>query len=869
MAGLERKHLGRYEILGILGAGGMGEVYRARDNQLGRMVAVKVINTDVSGHRTAVDRFEREAKAIAQISHPNILSIHDFGEDDGIAYAVTELLEGRDLRARLQMGRIPQSKALEIGIAVANGLAAAHGKGIIHRDIKPDNVYITSTGQVKILDFGIAGLWNAAPDKAPDSEVRTATLTESGRVLGTAGYLSPEQARGEPVDGRSDIFSLGCLLYEMLTGQRAFSAETPQKTMLAVLNRDPAPMADHREGVPHLLEIVVRRCLEKEANERFESARDVAFALEAISTSERTSPVTAAIEQRRARRKRLGAGATATLALVLAAFVAMKYGQRAPPPLPEEKHLSVFAFTTVGGDQQLQEIAGGLTEMVTLGLARIEEGSLEKLWIVPPDMSRKPDADTLELARRKFNINLGIKGRLERSGDRLRLSVDAVDPANGGVLASTELTDDFSNLVSFQQEPVRRIAEMLGVPLADEIPGGVFTGGTNITPALTRFLRGRGQLRQAEDQASLESAIDLLSGAVRDDPLFSSARVALAEAYLRLFEKTRDPAHLELGLQETSNVPETDVFRGPALGWEGALYRSAGRLEEAAVAYEKAVLERPENAELRIDLGRTLQALGRHEEARRQFHKAIYLRPGYWPGNHWLAVLNYVQGDYEAAAIEFRNIVEYAPASFFGYNNLANVYDKLGLRDDAFAALQRSIELEPENNPYAFLNLGKLYFDDARFADAAELFEKSLALYPDSALTWGNLAYSYASGADPSKTEEAARKAIELANLELEKTPDDPGVLCNLAGYHALVGEHNEGVALLERAIATDPQDPHVIGNIAEIWEDLGERERALEWVGRSFERGVLPSRFENRPLQRELIADPRYRNLVANHTKP
>lgn len=331
MTGLERDYLGRYEILGAIGAGGMGEVYRARDSQLGRMVAVKVIHTDVAGHRGIVARFEREARTIAQLSHPNILDIHDFGEDDGVAYAVTELLQGKDLRQRLGSGKLPLSTSLKIGGEVASGLAAAHGKGIIHRDIKPENVFVTSTGQVKILDFGIAGLRGAAPDEPPDPNAQTATLTESGKVLGTAGYLSPEQARGEKSDARSDIFSLGCLLYEMLTGERAFLAESNQETMLAVLNRDPPPMTEFNPLIPSALETVVRRCLEKQPGERFESARDVAFALQATSTTDRTSPVDADTESRRAKRRRIGAGLAVAVALLLATVAAVQLGLRGPP----------------------------------------------------------------------------------------------------------------------------------------------------------------------------------------------------------------------------------------------------------------------------------------------------------------------------------------------------------------------------------------------------------------------------------------------------------------------------------------------------------------------------------------------------------
>jgi serine/threonine-protein kinase len=865
VADLIGRRLGRYEIVDLIGAGGMGEVYRARDTQLGREVAVKVIHNDIARKRVAAKRFEREAQTVAKLSHPNILSIHDFGDADGITYAVTELLEGKDLRTRLSGGRLPLSKAVKIAIEIANGLAAAHSKGVVHRDIKPENIFITSTGQVKILDFGIAGLKNAAPDIPSGSGAQTATLTETGTVVGTVGYLSPEQAQGLTAEPRSDIFSFGSVLFEMLTGDRAFQGETPRDTILAVLNRDPPPLTRLRPSVPSALEVVVERCLEKEPEERFQSARDVAFALQAVSTTDRTAPVAAANRRRATRRRRVVAGIAAAAALVLAAIASVELMQRPPPPLPAAAHLQVFRFAATGDDPELREIADGLTETVTRGLIRLEQASHGNLWVVPSDMAGKPDSASLDAAYRKFNITIGIKGLLARSGESLNLTIEALDPTTGGALRSVELTDDISNLTSLQRQPVLRIAEMIGVGDAASVGRDALPRETNIAPALTRYLRGRGVLRQADDALALETAIAHFASAVADDPLLSSARVALAEAYLQHFQATHNPVSLERGLEEAANVANGDPSRAAALRVAGSLHRASRSWDEAAAALEASLEIEPDDAEARIELGRTYQAMGRPDQARNQFYRAIYLRPGYWPGNHWLAVLYYVQGDYEAAAAEFRHVVESAPLSFAGYNNLANVYDKLGLKDTSLTALQRSIELEPENNPIAFLNLGKLYFDESRFADAAAMFEKSLAVHPDSVLTWGNLAYSYASGVDPSKTEGAARRAIDLARAELEESPDDPDLQCRLAGLHALVGEHDEGVRLIELAVAADPQDPIVIGNIAGTWEDLGDRERALEWVERAFQRGVLPSRFENRPLLRGLVADERYRSLAEN----
>ena len=278
--------LGPYEILSPIGAGGMGEVYRARDSRLDRDVAIKVLPEDVSTSPSAMERFGREAKTIAALSHPGILSIHDFGTEGGTAYAVTELLEGETLRDRLAQGALPPRKAVEFAVQIANGLASAHERGVIHRDLKPSNLFVTRDGRVKILDFGLAR-WQApsadeSNSKTPEAQTRT-RHTEPGAVLGTAGYMSPEQVRGQVVDHRTDIFALGCVTYEMLSGRRAFQGETSAETMTAVLREDPPDLSTSERQIPPSLERLVRRCLEKQADERVQSARDLAIALDAVS----------------------------------------------------------------------------------------------------------------------------------------------------------------------------------------------------------------------------------------------------------------------------------------------------------------------------------------------------------------------------------------------------------------------------------------------------------------------------------------------------------------------------------------------------------------------------------------------------------
>jgi len=275
---------GRYEIISLIGAGGMGEVYRARDPKLGRDVAIKVLPATFSAAADRVRRFEQEAEAAGALNHPNILSIYDVATHDGALYVVSELLEGETLRERMDGTALPSRKAIDYALQIASGLAAAHEKGIVHRDLKPENLFITRDGRVKILDFGLAKLIEPKNESAAQTDVPTRIVhTNPGAVMGTAGYMSPEQVRGQAVDHRSDIFAFGAVLYEMLSGNRAFKGESAVETLNAILKEDPPDISVSGSNVPPALERVVRHCMEKSPEERFQSARDLAFALEAVS----------------------------------------------------------------------------------------------------------------------------------------------------------------------------------------------------------------------------------------------------------------------------------------------------------------------------------------------------------------------------------------------------------------------------------------------------------------------------------------------------------------------------------------------------------------------------------------------------------
>jgi eukaryotic-like serine/threonine-protein kinase len=326
--------LGPYEIQSLVGAGGMGEVYRARDSRLKRDVAVKVLPRALCTDPDRLRRFEQEALATAALNHPNILAVFDIGESDGSPYVVSELLEGETLRERLRSGAIPLRKALDYALQVAQGLAAAHGKGIVHRDLKPENLFLTKDGRVKILDFGLAKLTQIEPNSL-GSMATISNATEAGAILGTVGYMSPEQVRAQPLDARSDIFSFGAILYEMLSGQRAFHGDTPADTMSSILKEEPAELSSTNRNISPALERIVHQCLEKNPEARFHSARDIAFDLEHLSgissTYGKVTPIDATPPKRKSLPVLAGAVAFSLLMLALGWWLGHT-GARTPPP---------------------------------------------------------------------------------------------------------------------------------------------------------------------------------------------------------------------------------------------------------------------------------------------------------------------------------------------------------------------------------------------------------------------------------------------------------------------------------------------------------------------------------------------------------
>ena len=414
--------LGLYEILAPLGAGGMGEVYRARDKKLDRDVAIKVLPQSVAADPDTLARFEREAKAVAALSHPNILAIHDFGDQDGVAYAVMELLEGETLRARLDAGPIPQKQAVDLALQVAKGLSAAHEKGIVHRDLKPENLFVSRDGHLKILDFGLAKRVEAVDPGKETSAPTGSGHTEPGTVMGTMGYMSPEQVKGFPVDHRSDIFSFGAILYELLSGVKAFKRETNAETMAAIMRDEPPELSESGRNISPALDRVVKHCLEKDRDHRFQSARDIAFSL-----SEQPAPA-----------------------------VASSARGSATPIASEGLWVAVLPFKYAGADAGLAALADGISEEIGAGLSRFRYLSV----VASASAGRlKGEAGDERALGARLGARYVLEGSIRGGGSALRVSAQLVDAQTGAQLWSETFNRDLqaSSVFEAQDDVAARI----------------------------------------------------------------------------------------------------------------------------------------------------------------------------------------------------------------------------------------------------------------------------------------------------------------------------------------------------------------------------------------------------------------------------
>jgi TolB-like protein/Tfp pilus assembly protein PilF len=642
--------LGPYEIVAPLGAGGMGEVYRATDAKLKRDVAIKVLPESLAKDPAALARFEREALAVAALSHPNILSIFDFGRQGEIAYAVTELLEGGTLRSKLDAAPIPLKQAIDYALQIARGLSAAHDKGIVHRDLKPENLFVTKDGHLKILDFGLA--------KRIETEEDEARQTQAGMVMGTVGYMSPEQVRGQAVDRRSDVFSFGAILYELLSRKRAFKRASSVETMEAILRSEPAELS-RSSGAPPALEAIVKRCLEKSPDRRFESAREVAIALEEL-----WSPVATASSPRLRLPKRLLPVAVAGVVLLAAAAASyfVWRGGAAPrasrakwtPRSGRPARLVVLPFENLGAPEDAY-FAAGMTDEIIGRLANLRGlVVISRTTAIGYDRKGK----TVRQIGEDLDVDFVLEGTVRsehgpgREG-RVRISPELIQVADDAHVWGDRYDRTTSDIFSIQSEVGENVARAAGLTLVPREKTALAAASTKDVEAYDLYLRGLAMANRSQTRQDQEGALRLFRAAADKDPAFPQALAMLARTHLFIYflHLDRSAEHVDRAREAVdrlaaigADLPETHVAR--AYLWYWGLLDLPRALEE----FKAALALQPSNSEAVTGLGYVLRRQGRFEESAGQMSKLLELDPRnpvalYQYGNTCMLLRRYAEAD--------------------------------------------------------------------------------------------------------------------------------------------------------------------------------------------------------------------------------
>jgi TolB-like protein/Flp pilus assembly protein TadD len=676
----------------------MGEVYRARDIRLGREVAIKVLPEELAADAERLARFEQESRSASALNHPNIVTLYDVGREGAVSYIAMELVRGSSLREILATGALPVRKALAIATQLAEGLARAHAEGIVHRDLKPENVMVTGDGLVKILDFGLAKLSSQPEQNGRSAATTVAGATAPGVVLGTAGYMSPEQAVGREVDFRSDQFSLGAILYELVTGIRPFQRGSAVETLSAILRDEPAPIAATAPQVPEGLRWVIERCLAKDPEERYASTRDLARDLSNL----RDRPLeTLAVSAPalRAPRKRTSFALIVAVAGILAAIAGiLLLRPRRPSTSRGELSLAILPFQNLGGRAEDQYFADGMTESLITDLAKAKN-----LLVIARNSVFKYKGRSVDVrdVGRQLGARYVLEGSVQRAADSVRINAQLVDAATGYHLWAEKYDRPLADIFALQDEISRRIADSLRIALGSGSDPAAGAPTRNLE-AFDAYLRGTffAHRTTEHEREDYDRAISLFERAVELDPQFAQAHAALASAYTwKFFNADPDPkweakasAEVQTTLSLDSNLPEAYLARGNLL-WTLA---HGFPHEEAVRDFRRALEINPNLPEAHRVLGRVYMHVGLFEKADEEWDRALKVDPA----DTWvllrMAGMRLYQCDYPRALAEYDRYPELA---FDEYR--AVTLDHLGRHDEALALVRKVLDRNPRDHEAA------------------------------------------------------------------------------------------------------------------------------------------------------------------------
>ena len=858
--------VGRYQIQSPLGAGGMGEVYLARDPLLNRTVAVKLLPTAFARDPDRLRRFEQEAQASAALNHPRILAVHDVGRLGDQPFIVMEYVRGETLGAYMRRERPSLSRALDIGIEIANALDAAHRARIIHRDLKPGNVMVTDDGHVKVVDFGLAKfLQDDTSAPTVGGPVRTETI--SGQLLGTPGYMSPEQLLGDQVDERTDIYSLGVILFELVTGRRPYEGDVMELLRQAAQTTPVRTVRDVDQTVAPEISETIARCMARDAASRFQTAGALETELRRFRVEGPTpyidvrpatgsQPVSARTQRRRIYRFApwLLAGVAAIGALVSIPLVdRLGFGDLARAQRPV---IAVLPFANLTGDESKQYLGIGIAYTLITSLAR-----LSSISVVPPSSMLEPGASkrSFDEVARDFGATMLVSGSVQFDGERLRISAQLSTPDGRPVVWTGDVAARPDELFSMQNQLAESLIAALRITVTDVERQRLTRVPTKDGQALDAYLHGLA-LMDRPDTANLDSAVANFTAATARDPSFALAFAALGEAYRRRAVSNNDAALMAKATTAVEEALRLDKDQLEVALSLAKLYRSTGQPGPAVEAVRRVLAVQPENDDAHRLLGQLL-ASADSQAALKEFQKAVELRPQHWRNYDALGMFWYGQGKPREAIDAFREVAKLKPRDATPLQQIGAMYLALNELDRAAENFKKSNDVQP--NAGAYSNLGTIAYVKRRYEEAIRAYQDAIKLEPASAVHHGNLGDAFRKMGRVDDARAAYRSAIKYADAAWKLNPSDAKVVSQLGLYYAKTGLREDAERWAQVAERMSPTSPEILYQRAAVLALVGNPDDAVKQLSEAIAKGASPQAALDDDDFQSLRSLPAFRKLA------
>ncbi len=864
-----------YKILSTAGTGGMGVVYKALDLKLERTVALKFLPPELNASEKDKERFLKEARTASSLDHPNIGVIHGVEETGDRSFIVMAYYDGESLAQKIRRGPLKFRDAVDIAIQVAKGLEAAHARNIVHRDVKPSNVLLTQQGLAKIVDFGLARV------------VTSPSMTQTGGTSGTVGYMSPEQSLGKPIDARTDIWALGVVLDEMITGENPFWRNNVPSTVVAILNDPPRPM----DRVPIELQQIVYRALSKDPTHRYqtcaelradlEKIRDTLAARSAVDLSAPTVSIKSAQMQKylshasesawvpastvKQQTKRswliaggISAGVLALAAIAVLAFPSLRNRLSRGLFAPSEDHVAVLPFDNYGNDPANEPLTEGLMDSLTGKLSDLDAGG-KSLWVVPAREVRRSKITDPASALREWGVNKVVVGSIRRNGQAVRLTVDLIDTKDMRDLGSDTFDDQAGDIATLQDDAVVKLAKLMHINVTAEMLRG--SNGSANPAAYESYLKGLGYIQRYDTPGNLDRAISALNSAVTTDPQFALGFAELGEAYRLKSSIDPNPKWFDEASANCSHALQLNDRLAAAYVTLGRVHGATGKLDLALGEYQHALQLEPHNADAIMGEGNVYDRMGRTADAEQTIKNGVALRPDYWDGYNTLGQFYDAHHRYADAIAQYQHAAQLTPDNAIVYINLGAAYlDRNDPSDSplAEAALKKSIQLGPSYAAYS--NLGLLYLNEKRYAESVAMTQKALQFNDKNYLVWANLTSAYELLGQRDNAKSARAHAITLLEQQVKDTPEDAASQAALADLYAEDGQRDNALTRIQAALVRSPDDANILELAGETYENLGDRRQALEYIERALQKGYSLDDLKSSPDLQNLLADPNFR---------